>query len=98
MVFFVLMLIALLASLAWRSMIERSAANAAYMVGAAGTLTTLAVLFYGSSYVESPSILPAWVAVGLGVAIVSGARTDPVNSTAVSPSRPFAAPPPGSPR
>lgn len=76
MVFFGLMLLALLISLSWRSIVEPSSANAAYTIGAAGTLTALMVLFYGSSYVESPSIIPAWVSVGLGMAVVAGAQSE----------------------
>lgn len=77
MIFFGLMLLALLASLAWRSLVEPRSGSAAITLGAAGTLTALIVLFYGSSYVESPSIVPAWVIVGAGAAQVAGARSLP---------------------
>ena len=81
MALFGLTLLALLISLSWRSVVEPSPANAAYTIGAAGTLIALIVLFYGSSYVESPSIIPAWVAVGLGVAVVAGAQSESVDAT-----------------
>jgi hypothetical protein len=76
MVLFAAMLAALLISLAWRSISGHSPGAAVFTIGAAGTLTSLAVLFYGSSYVESPSILPAWIVVGLGVAMLAGARSE----------------------
>jgi hypothetical protein len=76
MVLFAAMLLTMLIALAWRSITERSPGAATYTIAAAGTLTSLAVLFYGSSYVESPSILPAWIVVGLGVAMLAGGRSE----------------------
>ncbi len=61
-------LIALMASLALRAMHSRDPDRAALGVAACGVLATLAVFFYGGSYVTMPQAVSAWLLVGLGVA------------------------------
>lgn len=61
--------LALLLGLIVRSVRTRNPAAAAMGIGAAGTLTALIVLYYGSNYIESPSVgTPAWIVIGLGIA------------------------------
>jgi hypothetical protein len=68
MILFGGVILVLLVSLAWSAITTDSRGGAALCIAAAATLVSLAILFFGSTYVESTSIVPAWIAVGLGVA------------------------------
>ncbi len=71
MILYAFSLVALLVGLARRATLMTDPAKAALTVGASGTLATLIVLFYGSTYSEGTYISGAWLIVGLGVAQVT---------------------------
>jgi hypothetical protein len=68
MILFAGLIVVLLVSLAWGAITIDNRGGAALCIAATATLVSLAILFFGSTYVESTSIVPAWIAVGLGVA------------------------------
>jgi hypothetical protein len=44
------------------------------MIAAAGTMASLLVLLYGSTYIESPPVIAGWIVVGLGLAALARGR------------------------
>lgn len=65
---FLASLLALGYGLARRGMLTRDAQAAALAIGALGTLTALAIVVASGPYLETITVLPAWLMVGLGVA------------------------------
>jgi hypothetical protein len=68
---FVLGLLALLANLAWRSIIVTDPGKAALGIAGAGALLGMIISFYANTFIEEPQILAGWLIAGLGVAMVS---------------------------
>lgn len=69
MAIFVAGVMLLLGGLIVRSLRTRDPSVAALGIAASGVLTALIVLYYGSTYIESPSVAtPAWIVIGLAIA------------------------------
>jgi hypothetical protein len=71
LVFFVLILVVLLATLAWRAVTTTDPLRATLAIAGAGTVAGLAVLFWGSTYIEAPPVIVGWLVIGLGLAQVT---------------------------
>jgi O-antigen ligase len=69
MVLYIAVLVILLASLCRYALTTLDRQRATFAIGAAGTLATMMILFYGSLYAEQPSVVVSgWMIVGLGCA------------------------------
>ena len=77
MVIFVVVLLALLVSLAVAVLRTRSREGAAFGMGACGTLVALLVSFYTGLYIEVIPIASAWMIVGLGLSFFVARRRSP---------------------
>jgi hypothetical protein len=70
---FALAFLVLLANLLVGGVRARDPGSAALMLGASGTLVSIAVVMYGSTFIAVPALTVGWVIVGLGAAqLVSG--------------------------
>ena len=70
MLFFGLAMAVLLAGLMLAAVRETVASRAALLIGAAGALTAMAILFYAGTYVEDLTALAGWILVGLGISVM----------------------------
>lgn len=69
--FYVVALVLLTWGLARRSILIPDRDDAAFAIGAVGTLVVMAIFFFVGTYVEGLPVLTAWLCVGLGVAGVT---------------------------